>query len=221
FKETGEKKWELAADSADVTEKLVRMEGIKAKVRGEEGEIDLRSKKGEYDREGEKIYLIDNVVVETSEGTKLLTDKLTWDVQKQIATTDRDVLVERENLTARGKGAVALTEIKKVELEENVEVSIEPRTMITCKGPLEMDYEKNIARFYNKVKVEDKNGKLFAERMEVFFHPQEKRIEKVFAYENVQIIREGNIAYAEEAVYEAKEHKVILKGNPRLVITAE
>ncbi|MCM8766217.1 MAG: LPS export ABC transporter periplasmic protein LptC [Candidatus Omnitrophica bacterium] len=218
FKETGEKQWELEADYADVSEGWVKMEAVRARVLGEEGKIDLKSGKGEYDKEERKIYLSNNVVMETSEGTRLLTDKLAWDIQKEEAITDKEVVVERDNLTVAGKGALALPEIKKVELKENIEVKAEPRTLITCKGPLELDYEKNIARFYEEVKVEDEQGELLADRMEVFFQAQDKKIEKVFAYGGVQIIRGENIAYAEEAIYEAKEHKVILKGNPRLVI---
>lgn len=221
FTEVGEKQWEIRARSADVTEDLVKMEDVKATAWGEEGKVDLESEKGEYDKGEKKIYLSNNVLIRTSEGTKLITDELTWDIQKQEADTDKEVVVERENFIAKGKGAVALTETKKVALKENVEVKAEPATIITCEGPLELDYEKNVAKFYEKVKVEDERGKIFADRMDVFFYPQEKKIEKIFAYGNIKITHEGNIAYADEAIYDAKEKKIILKGSPRLVIVPE
>ncbi|MCM8784261.1 MAG: LPS export ABC transporter periplasmic protein LptC [Candidatus Omnitrophica bacterium] len=218
FTDKGKKQWELEAKTADVTENLVKMEEVKAIAWGEEGKIDLESKRGEYDKEEKKIHLINNVLIKTSEGTKLTTDELTWDVQKQEANTDKEVVVEREDLVARGKGATALAEMKKVELKEKVEVRAEPKTVITCKGPLEIDYEKNVSKFYEAVEVEDERGKILADRMDVLFNPQERKIEKVFAYGNVKILHGDNVAYADEAVYDAKESKVILKGNPQLVV---
>lgn len=218
FTEKGEKEWEIEAKTADVTEGLVKMEEVKATFWDEQGRVDLESDKGEYDKEGKKVYLNNNVLVRTSEGTKLVTDKLIWDVQKQEATTDEEVVVEKEGLVASGKGAVAVTEEKKVELKESVKVKADSGTVITCKGPLELDYEKNISKFFEEVRVEDERGEIFADRMEVLFNPKQREIEKVFAYGNVKIIHEGNVAYADEAVYDAGEKKVLLKGNPRLVI---
>jgi len=221
FTETGKKRWELRADSADVEEDLVKMKHVKATIWGEEGSVNLESNKGAYDKKENKISLIENVLIKTSEGTRLTTERLVWDVQRQEANTNDEVVVEKENLTAKGKGATALTEVKKVELKENVEVRVEPKTVITCKGPLELEYDKNMAKFYEDVEVVDERGKIYADRMDVFFNPQDKKIEKVFAYGNVRILHEGNTAYAEEAVYEAKESRVILKGKPKLVIGVE
>lgn len=221
FTEEGKKHWELMAESADVEESLVKMDQVKAIIWDEKGKIDIKGKKGEYDKRENKICLNDDVSIETSEGTKLLTDKLVWDVKKQEASTDSKVIVEKENMVAKGKGGTALTEIKKVELKENVEVRVEPKTIITCKGPLELDYEKNIAKFYEEVMVEDERGNIYADRMEIILNPQTKKIEKIFAYGNVKVVREENVAYADEGVYSAEEGKVILKGRPKLVIETE
>ncbi len=218
YTQQGKKQWQLEGKSADVLEDVVKLDRVVAKTYGEEGEINLKSDKGEYDKKEGRVRLEENVVVTTSEGTKLTTDALFWDAQKEQVTTDRGVVIERDNLTAQGKGAIAFPEIKQVKLNEEVRVEIAPKTTITCSGPLELDYEKNISVFYNNVEVEDGRGRIFADRMEVYFHPKEKAIEKIFAYGNVRLVQGENISYSDEAVYNAEEGKVTLKGNPRLVI---
>lgn len=218
FTETGSKNWEIKAESADIGEDLIKMNEVKAIIWSEEGRVDLESRKGEYNKYEKKVCLSEDVLIKTSEGTTLLTDELFWDVQRQEANTDKEVIVEKENIIAKGKGATALTEIKKVELKEDVEVKVEPKTVITCRGPLELDYGKNIAKFFEEVEVEDEQGKIYADRMDVFFNPETKLVEKVFLYGNVKILHKGNIAYADEAVYDREEKKVTLKGRPRLIV---
>lgn len=221
YAQGGKKRWEVEGESADVLEEVVKLDNVAAKTYGKEGEINLKSEKGEYDKKEGKVHLEDNVVVITSDGTKMTTERLTWDAQKEEVTTDKEVVIEKDNLTAQGKGALAFTEIKKVRLNEAVKVEIKPKTMITCSGPLDLDYEKNISIFYDDVVVEDERGRIFADKMEVHFLPQTKKIDQIFAYGNVRIMHAENTAYADEAVYDSVYGKVTLKGNPRLVIYPE
>lgn len=90
----------------------------------------------------------------------------------------------------------------------------EPTTEITCKGKLDMDYEKNIAVFHNDVTVEDPRMKMNADQMTVYFESKEKNIEKVVATGNVRFKKEDKSAMSNQAVYTAKDGKIVLTGQP-------
>lgn len=92
----------------------------------------------------------------------------------------------------------------------------DPQTTITCKGNLDMDYEKNIAVFHQEVVVEDPRMKMTADKMTVFFKPDSKTIEKVVAKGRVRFKKETKSAMAESAVYTANDGRVVLTGNPKV-----
>jgi LPS export ABC transporter protein LptC len=104
-----------------------------------------------------------------------------------------------------------------------------PSTVITCDGALEVDYQNNLAVFNNNVKVKDNRGEIFADKMDVYFATQTDKsmqvegmegmaIKKVVATGNVQIHRADNITYSQKAVYDTDTGKLILTGQPKLVI---
>ncbi|MFH1045835.1 MAG: LPS export ABC transporter periplasmic protein LptC [Candidatus Omnitrophota bacterium] len=111
-------------------------------------------------------------------------------------------------------------------------------TVITCDGPLEVDYQKNIAVFNNNVKVNDQRGKIIANRMDVYFATEKDNaeakkdkdkdkgmqgmeglgIDKIICIGNVEIHRGENITYSEKAVYDTLSGLLTLTGSPKLVI---
>ncbi len=218
YSEGTKKKWEIEGKSADILEETVRLDDVKAKSYGKEGEVNLKGEEGEYDKKENTITIEKNVVVTTSEGASLKTEKLVWDAGKQTASTDKDVSVEKDNIYCEGKGAFANPQEKKIRIDKEVRVEIKPKTMITCKGPMELNYENNIAVFYNDVEVEDERGNILADKIEVYFLSGTRQIEKIISYGNVRLSQGENTAYSEEAVYDSPSGKIILKGNPKLVI---
>jgi lipopolysaccharide transport protein LptA len=92
----------------------------------------------------------------------------------------------------------------------------DPPTTITCKGNLDMDYEKNIAVFHQDVIVEDPRMKMTADKMTVFFQPDSKTVEKVIAKGRVRFKKETKSAMADMAVYTAGDGKIVLTGNPKV-----
>ena len=172
------------------------------------------------------MHLEGNVKANTSDGAKLATDYLNWEAKEQRVTTDAVVDVEKENMQVTGSGAVALPNLKQVTFKENVTVNIKPKeadkekglTVITCTGPLEVEYEKNLAIFNKDVTVEDERGKLYADKMNVYLEPKTRTITKVIASGNVRIVRGENTTYSERAEYTKSDGRVVLTGSPKLVI---
>ena len=248
FAEKGKKSWELSGKSADITKEKVKLKDIVGKLYGEE-DITLTAERGNFDKEKGNVHLKDNVVVTTSKGAKLTTDSLDWDRLNHTVSTQDEVNIQRDNLVADAVGASGQPDLKKVNLEKEVRVQIssddnnpkdlpeKKKTVIICDGPLEVDYDKNIAIFYNNVKVDQKDTQIYSDRMDVYFRTGEddnlnltedndnkgmsRQIHKIIAKGNVKIVRGDNISYSDEAVYDARQNKIILTGRPHLVFYSE
>ncbi|TBR16693.1 hypothetical protein EPO66_04155 [bacterium] len=156
----------------------------------------------------------------------------------------------------------------KLHLEDNVVVTINKETpllgddplnptqapkaekvneiIITCDGPVEMEYKKKVAIFNKNVKVNAPDILMYSDVMEVYFggngsqlQPQSQpkpqlqeagaelaaptsfmgtQIDKIRGYGNVKIVRGENISYSDEAIYTTADNKLTLSGKPQLVI---
>ena len=92
------------------------------------------------------------------------------------------------------------------------------KTTITCSGPLDVDYEQNVAVFHDDVHVVDSRGQIDADLLTVDIDPTTKQIKRAIAQHHVRIVRADNIAYCDQAVYDPVAGKVTLLGSPRLVV---
>jgi len=238
YAEDGSKKWQLKGGSADILAEIVNLSNINIETY-DAPEITLTAFRGTYDRGNKLITLFDNVEVITSDGAVLITERLKWDSKEDTITTDEPVRILRNDVIADGKGARAFPQMKKIIINKDVRVRIikkmldgidmgkgeeqdgqksPVKAVITCKGPLEIDYENNIALFQNDVLVDDKKGKIYSERMEAFLHPQTKNITKVVADGNVKVVRGEDSTYSERAIYTTEDQKIILMGKPKIYI---
>lgn len=246
FGQRGKKTWDISGKSADIFTDVVKLKDITGNLYGEQEQIKLTAERGDFNKAEGKVHLEENVVVTTSSGAKLTTDTLDWDRKKQIVTTQDEVNIEKENMVTNAVGAVAQPNLNKVTLQKDVTVKINPaanesqtaalagnKIIITCAGPMAIDYEKNIATFNNNVKVDRADSQIYSDILEVYFNASDKKdasetkqdsmitgskIEKIVARGNVKIIRGENISYSQEAVYEALTKKITLSGAPKLII---
>lgn len=218
YAEGGKKKWEIEGESADVLTDFVKLNNIIAKAYGEEVPVTLTADSGMIDKKTNNVHLEKNVVINTKGGAKLLTDNLDWKAQKEEVHTDADVIVQNNNMETTGKGMTGETQLQKVKLLENVTVKIQPATVITCTGSLEVDYNNNVAVFNDNVKIEDQRGKLTADQMTVYFDQKNQKLKKVVAKGNVKIMRGDNSSFCQEATYFADENRVVLTGQPKIEI---
>lgn len=239
YTQKGKKSWEVKGNSADIFSDIVRLTSVHANVYGEEENINLVGDKGAYDKTTGKMHLEDNVVITTQTGGRLTTDSLDWDRSSQKVTTDDIVNIEKQNIKATAKGMEGEPNLKKVYLKDEVRVEVKEEsqllgqpnpanpankqpTVITCDGPLEIDYDKEIATFNTNVKADQgEQGEMYADKMEARFDFKNKKILHVRSTGNVKIVKGENISYSEEAVYSAADKKMTLTGRPRLVIYSE
>lgn len=238
FADKGKKAWDISGKTADIFENLIKLESVVGNLYGESEDIKLTADRGDFDKKVGSVHLEQNVVITTSTGAKLTTESLDWDRKNQIVSTKDRVNIEKENMITTASGATGQPNLNKVNLEKDVEVKINnPKTkiVITCDGPLEIDYQNNIAVFKNNVKVDNQDTLIYSDIMDVYFsrEPKDKskpkeessspsimgsNIEKIIARHNVKIIKGENISYSDEATYTATDKKVLLVGRPKLII---
>lgn len=214
----GSKRWDLKGEAAEILGEIVRLSQVVAVAYGNEVNVTLTGDEGTLDKTSNDMTLEHHVVATTTDGARLTTDRLQWHAASQQVTTDAPVLVQRQNLEIEGTAAIAEPEFKRVAVQEAVTVRVRPSTLITCAGPLEVDYANHIAVFHENVIVTDERGQIFADRMDVWFEPKTNAILKVVATGHVVIVRGENRTYSEQAEYYAEQNKVILTGAPRLEI---
>jgi len=250
FGEQGKKNWELSGKSADIFSDIVRLKDITGNLYGKEEDIKLTAQEGSFDKQQALIHLEKDVVITTSGGAKLTTNSLDWDRKNQVISTKDAVNIKKQDMVTTAEGAVGHPDLKQISLTKDVTVEINPqsepsketdpknKTVITCDGPLEIDYQKNLAVFNNNVKVEQKDAVIYSDRMDVYFKMPDKNkageskeatsameanmmganLEKIIARGNVKIVRGENVSYSDEAIYTSSDKKIILTGKPKLVI---
>ena len=228
----GAKKWEVSGDSVKIFTKTseVKLDNMNARIWGENNQfVNLTSDIGSFNRKTEKAHFEKNVNVTNQEGMRLKTDYLDCQTKSQAIDTEAYVEVERENFKAEGFGLKGRHQLSKVQLNEDVRVEIADKKedknavpiIITCDGPLEVDYNTNVAHFNKNVRVNTERGDIFADKMDVYIDREEKKLIKIVCTGNVRVNQGGNNTFSQRAVYLAKEGKVILSGEPKLVIYAE
>ncbi len=238
YSKGGKKQWDLEGTSADIMTEIIELTNVTSRVYGKETKMTIVADKGSLNRIDNNVHLEDNVLASTDEGATLSADYLDWDAQNEKLTSDSPVRITRGGMKANGKGLIGQPLLNLVQLKKDVTVNISldpassqtaPTTVITCDGPLEVAYEKNLAVFQDNVKVKDKRGEIFADKMDVYFSTQSDTdkpidgmagmgIDKVVALGNVEIHQGGNSTYSQKAVYDAETGKLILTGQPKLVI---
>ncbi len=163
---TGEKQIEIEGDSANVLDKNVLLMNVVAKAYAEETPVTITADHGDYDKERNSVRLQENVVATTENGTRLLTEELKIHPDEKRMETELPAQVKKDNINVQGLGAASDSNLKKVTFKKNVTVIVQdpadPKngpTVITCDGPLVIDYEKNIAHFKENVVSQDARGK--------------------------------------------------------------
>jgi len=240
FGDKGKKSWDLAGKSANIFSEVVKLKEVVGNNYAQNDTINLTADNGDFNKQSGVVHLQDNVIITTSSGTKLTTDTLDWDRKQQIVSTLDKVNLTRQDMNLSGQGASGQTALKQIMVDKDVRLDIQTldkqvnkkeKIAITCEGPLEVDYEKNIAIFNNNVKVEKSDLIIYSDKMQVYFtsKPQNNSgiqgpavisssVDKIIALGNVRIIRGENISYSQEATYSALDKKITLTGKPQIII---
>ncbi len=227
FGEKGKKTWDLSGKSADIFSDVVKLKSVVGNLYGKDEDIKLTADKGDFDKAQSRIHLQDNVVIATSSGAKLTTQSLDWDRKNQVVSTKDMVNIEKGNMLTTASGIHGEPSLKKVSLEKDVTVNINPtpaengkepsvkqKIVITCDGALQIDYQKNVATFNKNVKVDTQDALIQSEIMDVYFGGTGKAAtEKKKEKDAAEAAGMGNIMGAGGA---SKIDKIVARVNVRI-----
>lgn len=104
----GVKIWDLTADKVliEVKTQNAELQNIVGHFYQEDGKsIELRAKYGNYDNESKNVHVEGDVVVTTSEGAKLTSDKLDWISQDELLIAKGKVKILKDDIQATGDRA--------------------------------------------------------------------------------------------------------------------
>ncbi|MBI3311987.1 MAG: LPS export ABC transporter periplasmic protein LptC [Candidatus Omnitrophica bacterium] len=221
--ETGRRKWEIQGDTADLMAERVELSPVRAVSFGQV-EIRLSAQTGEYDKSARIVHLEGDVVVTTSDGAELTTHHLDWAQDRETGTTSDPVRVTRPGMIVTGTGGLGRPKIKQVRLQREITVILQDakgKTVITCDGPLEVDYGRHKARFWKNVLVRDAQGWIRSDRMDAALDPKTNQMAKAVFWGHVRIDHGGETAAANRAEYWQPLHRMQLMGHPKLVMLPE
>jgi LPS export ABC transporter protein LptC/lipopolysaccharide transport protein LptA len=228
YSDGGQKSWDIKGDKADVQGNEVAVTNVNANSYGEQ-DLNLTAKKGKIDKATGDVNLEQDVVVTSDSGTTLRTDTLQWQRNKDLVQTDDKVSIEDGTMTVQGKGMEAHPSLKDAKLRGDVTANImaegkdkkkDNQIQITSDGPMEIDQASQTAVFTENVQaLEMSTGrKLKADRMEVTFDQDSRKIKQILCTGNVEVHQGMNITYSDSLTYKADEQRMILTGKPKLII---
>lgn len=170
---------------------------------------------------GQTVYLDQNVTLRLRDDTVIRTDHVQWSQDGGTLTTNEPVVVDHQSVKIKGIGAVGRPSDSFIQLNRDIRMVINATTTLTCKGPMKIFYKENKIIFYRQVKVVDEKGTLTSNRMDVFFEPNDKKIERIVAMGNVVIQRGTDTTRSARAIYSVATGSIRLEGNPEVTIHKE
>lgn len=199
--ERGAKKWDVKGDSAEaISTDKVKLDNIVASAYGEEAEAVITADEGVYDRSKNNVMLQKNVHATIDATRSFAGDFVEGSGQIKDSAVSPD--------TAKPSGA------------KNGKAT-KSKTVITCDGEVQFDYEKNKVYFLENVKVVSEDGTINSDKLTVHLDPDTKRLKEIVADGNVTINRGDNTTFSQKASYSETDKKVTLSGKPKLVLTPE
>jgi LPS export ABC transporter protein LptC len=217
----GSKELEIEGTSANIFEREVGLENVIAKAFSEDTPVTITADHGMLDKSSSMVHLEENVVATTEDGGRLLTHSLDIYPSGKYVETKDQAQVKKDNMAVEGLGARGDSDLSRVIFRKDVTVVIQSEdtdtkipTVITCEGPLEIDYAASKARFSKDVVATDTRGKLTADTMDVFFDKESKEVQKIFCVGNVVITNpDGSETLSDQVLYLAQEGRMVLGGD--------
>jgi LPS export ABC transporter protein LptC/lipopolysaccharide transport protein LptA len=225
FKEvkySGEKKgvidWEIKAKIARkyIDKPLIELETLTGQYKPKDGVVvQFKGTKGSMDTDKEN-GSVENVDVLYKNEYTLKSTYMDFDFKNGTTTTKAPVNIAGNKLTMRGIGLTANTRQETVKLESDVSGVIE-----TEKARYKFQADTLIYHFKDDMyilqgKVVFKGEDMSLDCGKLLIYSSGQELERVEAYDKVNIISKGTVAKSEKAVYHFKEGKIVFTNSPRV-----
>ena len=182
--------------------------------------------KSEWDLEGDSakidpgqtVFLDTHVTLRMKDDTVVRSENVEWSQDGGTLRTRAWVTVDHAGVKVKGRGAYGRPNEGFIQLNHDIEMVMNAQTHLVCTGPMKIFYNDNKMYFYRHVRVTDARGVLSADRMEVQFDEQRKKVRQIIAIGNVVIERDGDTTHSQRAVYSMETGSVRLEGSPEITL---
>jgi len=203
YHENGGIKTQLFAQKATVPVKgLIRGTGVRVEVYNEEGNIEtlMTAEDFRYDRDNRSGRSKTGVVIERG-SARVTGTGMKWKSDEQEVRIISDVTVTLGGTMRAGVDSAAIP----------ADTGSTNVTVITS-GQLLFDYGRNIAAFEDNVVVEDAEGRIESERLNVLFL-EGGGMKSATAGGNVRLRHGDRVGSCEKAVYLARGREIVMSGD--------
>ena len=167
---------------------------------------------------GQTVFLDRNVTLRLKDDTVIRTDHVQWSQDGGTLRTKDWVMVDHATVKVKGRGAYGKPSEGFIQLNHQIDMTMNAETRLVCRGPMKIFYNQHKMYFFREVQVTDQRGVLSADRMDVLFDPEKKKIQKIIAIGNVVIERGNDTTHSERAIYSMDTGSVRLEGNPEITL---
>jgi LPS export ABC transporter protein LptC len=227
YNNTGQKAWDVNGAKADISDTNIQITNVDANFYGKD-KTNLTSDHGTIDKTNGNVHLQDNVVVTGDRGTKMTTDTLNWNRDKDLVTTQDPVKIVDQQGVVTGQGLTAHPNLKKAQIDRDVKAVVKTNPQqpansqiitITSDGPMQMDQVKMYAVFnVHVVAIDQDTGReLHADKMEIWFDQATKHIKKAICTGHVKAIQGPNVSYSDQMIYMGDTQILTMIGRPKIV----
>ncbi len=164
------------------------------------------------------VFLDQNVTLRLKDNTVIKSDHVQWSQDGGTLRTNAWVTVDHENAKVKGRGAYGKPNDGFIQLDRDIRMTMNDSTTLTCLGPMKIFYNQHLMYFFRRVKVVDQRGTLSANRMNVTFDPDTRKIREIIAIGNVVIERGTDTTHSRRAIYSLDTGSVRLEGNPEITL---
>jgi len=123
YNNTGQKAWDVNGAKADISDTNIQITNVDANFYGKD-KTNLTSDHGTIDKTNGNVHLQDNVVVTGDRGTKMTTDTLNWNRDKDLVTTQDPVKIVDQQGVVTGQGLTAHPNLKKAQIDRDVKAVV-------------------------------------------------------------------------------------------------
>jgi len=188
FSKDKKNRWSVEGQFANIVEPDIVLKSIKGASLSEKLSVNITADRGIYNKRTKSAELKGNVVVILSDGGKVFMDSAVWNAGDEEVTTKSPIRIEHSGIILEGVGAMVMPQKKWAVINKNVRMSDKNDRVITCDGPMEVDYENRQAILKNNVEIIDTEGKMYADQVIAYFDADKREIERIEWLGNVKAV---------------------------------
>lgn len=223
FHKDGSRNWELLGKYAVVFDEYSEIYESRALFFRKDNNVRVRANKAVISNNDNSAKLTGNIQARSEDGMVLFAKTLNWNELRQELETKSGVKVCSKDVRIRATGMFGEGVKKAVSFLKNIKVTIinekhKDKVIVTCLGPLEVEFNRGKAVFFNNVVLKSTDGTVYSDKAVAFYDKKSKKIVKIISVGNVRFIKDGNKTFSQKAVYLGREGKIKLIGRPKILL---